>query len=280
MTQNMPTSNRPFILMIGCGRMGSAMLNGWLKANLPFDFAVFKRTKPENFPSNVKLFLESEALKNLPKIPDMIVLAVKPNMTKKILGLLSEVLTPEKLQQSCLFSVMAGIKTTQLTALAHGAPAIAVMPNIAAELRASATSLFIPPETNPKTKKLALQLVEAFGSAVPLRKEEEIQPAIGLAGSGSAYVFLLAELLEQAGVKNGLGKDEARKLSRDMIYGAGVLLKNSPSTATALREQVTSPNGTTAAALSVLMTPENWPNSVNEAVKAAIKRTQELSNEG
>ncbi|QCE33354.1 pyrroline-5-carboxylate reductase [Acetobacteraceae bacterium] len=278
--KNLNTPQRPLILMVGCGRMGSAMLDGWIKANLPFDFAILKRTAPKDLPTNIQLFLNPKALHKLPKVPDMIVLTVKPNMAKQVLADISEVLTPEKLSKSCILSVLAGITTKQLSTFAHGTPAIVAMPNIAAQLQVSASSLFIPTTISAAHKALAIQLVEGFGSAVLLQKEEEIKPAIGLAGSGSAYVFLLAELLEKAGIANGLGKKEAEQLSRDMIYGAGILLKKSSATATALREQVTSPNGTTAAALNVLMAQENWPNAIEKAVKAAIKRAQELSDEG
>jgi pyrroline-5-carboxylate reductase len=148
------------------------------------------------------------------------------------------------------------------------------MPNTPGAIGAGITGLYAPKGVRPSDRKLAAQLLAPLGRTLWVSKETLIDSVTAVSGSGPAYIFLMAEALTEAGVQEGLPRAQAEQFARATVAGAGALLAADSSSASALREAVTSPGGTTAAALAVLM-PE-LPDLVKRAVHAACRRAKEL----
>lgn len=265
----------PSILLVGCGKMGGAMLDGWLACGLP-PSAVIDRHR-DSLPAPHILV---PSLDDLPAdfLPDIIILAVKPQKADATLEILAR-----RFARATLLSVMAGRSIASLssvyTAAAEGAAPVFIraMPNTPSTLGAGMTGLYAPPAATPEQKQQCDSLMRAVGETVWVETEQQIDAVTGISGSGPAYVFLLAELLEKAGVEQGLPQATARTLARATLYGAGQMLHSLPTDADELRRNVTSPGGTTAAALGVLMAPDAWPASTSQAVAAAVRRAGELA---
>ncbi len=172
---------------------------------------------------------------------------------------------------------MAG-RTIAGIELATGAAAVVrAMPNTPAAIGRGIAGLYASPAVGPPGRALAERLLRAVGDVVWLDSEEEMDAVTAVSGSGPAYVFLLAELLEQAGTRAGLQVAVARRLARATVAGAGALLAETDEDAGKMREAVTSKAGTTERALAVLMAEGAWPHLVDEAVNAAAARARELS---
>lgn len=270
-------STSPLILLAGCGRMGGALARGWAASAHPPRLAILDH-KLEKAPGDGTIYRHVDELPTDMK-PDLIILAVKPAGAADLLKALHERLGTG-LTNSTLVSIMAG-KTCADLAKASGNPDMAViraMPNTPACVNAGTTGLYAGPTVSPAMKNLAMELMGAVGVVVEVPREVDLRAVTAISGSGPAYVFLLAELLESSGVALGLEADAARELARNMIYGAGKMLHELPQSAKTMREEVTSPNGTTAAALSVFMEPDNWPRTVKLATEAAARRAAELDD--
>ena len=270
----MPTP-LPSILLAGCGKMGSAMVQGWLAGGLAPSVVLDRHLSDLPAPHRVV-----RAVADIPAgfVPDVIVLAVKP---QKADGVLAELAA--RYPQATVLSVMAGRTVASLeAAFAAGATAtqptiIRAMPNTPSLLGAGMCGLYAPPTATAEQKQHCDSLMRAVGETVWVERESLIDAVTGVSGSGPAYVFLLAELLEKAGQAQGLPAPVARTLAREVIYGAGRMLHELPTDAEELRRNVTSPGGTTAAALAVLMQPEAWPRITTDAVAAAVNRAGELA---
>ncbi|GBR45510.1 pyrroline-5-carboxylate reductase [Acetobacter pomorum] len=266
----------PSILLVGCGKMGGAMLEGWLAHGLA-PSVIMDRHLPE-LPAPHRVVRTLDAIPAEFK-PDVILLAVKP---QKANGVLAE-LAP-RFPNATLLSVMAGRTIASLLKayrVGHAAASpiiIRSMPNTPSALGAGMSGLYAPPEASEKQKKQCEQLLSAVGETVWVAQEGLIDSVAAISGSGPAYVFLLAELLEQAGVEQGLDAKTARTLARGTIYGAGQMLHQLPTDAAELRRNVTSPGGTTEAALKVLMASDAWPQAVSTAISAAVNRAKELAS--
>ena len=133
------------------------------------------------------------------------------------------------------------------------------------------------PAVSAQQRALCDRLLQAIGKVAWVEDEALLDPVTAVSGSGPAYVFLLAELMEQAAIEQGIPPDLARLLARQTVSGSGALLAASPEDAAGLREAVTSPGGTTAEALSVLMNPDAWPVAMSQAIAAATRRSRELA---
>jgi pyrroline-5-carboxylate reductase len=173
---------------------------------------------------------------------------------------------------------MAGKTAADVVAmLGAEARVVRAMPNTPAAVRQGITVAVAGAGVADAERALCDRLLTAIGEVAWTTDEALLDPVTAVSGSGPAYVFLLAELLEAAAVAQGLPANLARRLARQTVIGAGALLAASPEDAADLRRAVTSPKGTTEAALAVLMAPEAWPHAIDEAVTAATRRSRELS---
>jgi len=270
----MPPS--PKLLLIGAGRMGGAMLEGWLRQGLPTsDIAVV-----DPFPSDRMKALAANGLRLLPALDalgpvDAVILATKPQTLDDAAALLKAVVAPETL----LISVVAGKTIADLRERAPAARAIVrAMPNTPAAVGRGITGCAASPEATEMQRRLTTSLLESIGRVEWLESEALIDAVTALSGSGPAYVFHLVEAMAEAGERAGLPADLAMRLARATVEGAGELLHSQPGTPAAeLRRNVTSPGGTTAAALEVLMADDGLTPLLARAVAAAKRRAGELS---
>lgn len=273
MTEHFPL---PSIVLVGCGKMGGAMLEGWLRAGLAPSVVIDRHMADLPAPHQVV-----RSIQDIPAdfTPDVVIVAVKPQKANPVLAELAQ-----RFGQTTLLSVMAGrtiasLHTAYVQANAQANPVIIrSMPNTPCMLGAGMSGLYAPPNATPKDKAHCDALLRAVGETVWVAEESLIDSVTAVSGSGPAYVFLLAELMEKAGVEQGLPADIARKLARGTLYGAGCMLHTLPTDADELRRNVTSPGGTTAEALHVLMAPQAWPATTSAAIAAATRRARELAS--
>lgn len=261
------------LVLLGCGKMGSAMLAGWLDG----DLAVQNVTVLDPNPSDWVLKLAREGLKlnvALPPSPAIAILAVKPQMMGAALPQLQALG-----QASTVFlSIAAGTPISSFeAALGAGTPIIRAMPNTPAAVLHGITALFANAAADEAAMVLAETLLAAVGQTVRLETEAQMDAVTALSGSGPAYVFHLIETMAAAGEAEGLPRDMAMQLALVTVAGAGDLAENALETPSELRVNVTSPAGTTAAALEVLMDGETgFPPLLRRAMAAAAERARVL----
>ncbi len=262
------------LLLLGAGKMGGALLEGWLRLGLePRTVAVL-----EPAPARAIAELAARGLALNPDLKtlgtvDVVVAAVKPQIAAEALPAVAPVIGPETL----VVSIMAGRTLHFLaTALGRACPLVRAMPNTPAAIGRGIT-VAVPQRANATQRALADRLLAATGAVEWIDDETLMDAVTAVSGSGPAYVFLLAEALALAGIAAGLPSALAQKLARDTVAGSGELLHRSPVDAAVLRENVTSPGGTTAAALSVLMAPDGLAPLMDRAVAAATRRSRELA---
>jgi len=274
----------PQFFIIGCGKMGSAMLNGWLSATQEDDYCYiiidpyFDKTAI-NVPydeDRVRVYSSmQEAVKDGYHAPLIMLLSVKPQMMQEALADLGEC----DLQDCCFISIAAGLNIASLSEM-MGAPSdvkiIRTMPNTPAAIAKGMTAMIGNKHVTLSDMTRAQRLLSVCGEVVQLEDEAQLDGVTALSGSGPAYVFLLAELMAQSGMKLGLSETLSRQLATQTVYGAGCLLAQSEEPAHILRENVTSKGGTTAAALSVLMDEKGLAPLLEEAMQKAYQRSQEL----
>ena len=262
------------LVLLGCGKMGSAMLKGWLEAGvLPSSTTVI-----DPHPSNWLKSLESHGLKlnkKLPVKPAVCILAVKPQMmgdaTRQIAALGGG--------NTVFISVAAGTNiNTLLSLVGEGCSIIRAMPNTPAAIGRGITALIPNKDCSESNLSMALELLAAVGQTVVLETEDQMDAVTAVSGSGPAYVFHLIECLAKAGVEQGLSEELAMQLAKATVGGAGKLAEDANDSPSQLRINVTSPNGTTAAALDVLMNEETGMSPLlSRAVAAAKKCSEELA---
>lgn len=258
------------LVLLGCGKMGTALLTGWLKAGLPVDSVWVVEPNPTDWLIQTGVHLNE----GLPDAPAVALLAVKPQMMGKALPAVQLMGNGTTL----FISIAAGttIATFEET-LGNRTPIVRTMPNTPAMVGRGITALCRNAHVSDAGFALARQLMAAVGQVVDLDGEHQIDAVTAVSGSGPAYVFHLIEAMAAAGEVEGLPADVAMQLARATVCGAGELAFRSPETAAQLRINVTSPGGTTAAALEVLMDPETgFPALLKRAVKAAADRGREL----
>ena len=264
------------LALVGAGRMGGAMLRGWLALGVPARAV----TIIEPFPSeDLKALCASTgaALNPVqpPAAPEALVLAVKPQTLDAAAPQIAPLVGP----QTLVISIMAGKTVANIAARLPQARAIVrAMPNTPAAVGRGVTGACAGAGVSGDQKAMADALLRAIGQVVWVEDEGLIDAVTAVSGSGPAYVFLLAECLAQAGEKAGLPRETAEILARATVEGAGELLFRDAATSPAqLRVNVTSPGGTTAAALDVLMGPQGLAPLMEAAVAAARRRAGELS---
>jgi pyrroline-5-carboxylate reductase len=261
------------IVLAGAGKMGSALLIGWLKAGLPAD----RVAAIEPHPSAEIAALAKQGLRLNPAaaaIGDVaaLVVAVKPQMFAAAAPLLK----PHVSATTLVVSIMAGITITRIVAACGGA-VVRAMPNTPAAIGRGITVAVPATNVSAEQRGVADALLRATGAVEWVADEALLDPVTAVSGSGPAYVFLLVEELARAGVASGLPPDLAAKLARETVAGSGALLEQSDSDAATLRQNVTSPGGTTAAALEILMGPDGLAELMTRAIAAATRRSKELA---
>ncbi|MDA8052273.1 MAG: pyrroline-5-carboxylate reductase [Rhodospirillales bacterium] len=262
----------PPILLVGCGRMGGAMLAAWLEHGLAPSVVVdpVPRLPPG---AEAAVTLAAAAAIPVAFAPAAVVLAVKPQQAEGVLPAFARFAG-----SSVFLSIMAGRTLGGMqAALGPNAAIVRAMPNTPAAIRAGMSVACAGPGVDEAGRRLSETLLAAVGRVAWVEDEALLDPVTAVSGSGPAYVFLLGELLERAGIEQGLPADLARLLARRTIAGAGALLEAGEEDAAALRAAVTSPGGTTERALSVLMDERAWPSAISRAVAAATERSRELS---
>jgi pyrroline-5-carboxylate reductase len=262
------------LVLLGGGKMGSAMLEGWLARGLdPRKLTVLE---PQPAKSVKALTRRGVALnpKGNPFTASAVVIAVKPQSAPEAVRTLKPFVGPS----TFALSIMAGRTLGFLQeALPPQTAIVRAMPNTPAAIGRGITVACPNRRVSPRQRKLASNLLAAMGGVEWVSDERLMDAVTAVSGSGPAYVFLLAEALAQAGVAAGLPADLAAKLARETVAGSGELLHRSPLDAAVLRENVTSPGGTTAAALGVLMSQSGLALLMRTAVAAATARSRELA---
>lgn len=266
------------LLLVGGGKMGEAMLAGWLKNSLtPKDVIVvepFEATgKALTNTYGVAVVADAAALPDKLK-PETIVLAVKPQMMDAAIGAYAQFSGPD-----CLFVSIAAGKTIAYFEkhLGENAAIVRAMPNTPAAVGRGITVGYPNHHVSSAQRNWADELLQAVGVVAWVDDEAQIDAVTALSGGGPAYVFLLVEVMAKAGVEAGLPEELAMQLARTTVAGAGELLHQASEEAATLRQNVTSPGGTTAEALRVLMAEDALQPLMTEAIAQATKRSRELA---
>jgi len=259
------------ILMLGAGRMGGAILEGWRRADA-FPAADILIADPQ--PGEAALAAQAAGARLNPSDADLleaktVILAVKPQVWQAAAAQFA----PRLAFDAVIVSIAAGVKSADIARAFGGRPVARVMPTTAAAIGQGTASLYA---ADPAARDRARALFAPLGTVAELADEEQMHAATAVSGSGPAYLYAFIEALEGAASAAGLAPGEAALLARSTITGAAALLAESGAEPADLRRQVTSPGGTTEAALNVLLGAKGLPILMREAVAAAIKRSKEL----
>lgn len=261
------------VMLVGAGKMGIALARGWLEAGLPSRNLVLVDPVPGDaakaLAEDFDLVIHPEAVGLQPNV---LVLAVKP----QIVGPVMEGLLPAIGPHTMVLSIAAGISIAQLSASLGTGRVVRTMPNTPAQIGKGITGAVAGPDIEPRDRAAADALLAAAGRVVWFDTEGDLDAVTAVSGSGPAYVFNLVEALAAAGVAQGLPDHIAMQLARQTVIGAAALMEADPAPASVLRQNVTSPNGTTAAALEVLMGADGLTPLMERAVDAARRRSEEL----
>lgn len=264
------------LVLVGAGKMGGAMLEGWLKAGADPHKIVALDPGP---PPEVAALLTKHGIRHNPDVSsitdaEIVLVAVKPQVMEEVLAPLGGLAK----SRPAILSIVAG-KTIAKLATHFGADAsiIRTMPNTPAAVGRGITAMVGNANVSPAQLALAEQLLSTIGDVVQVDTEEQIDWVTGVSGSGPAYVFLMTECLAAAGEKLGLSPQLAEQLARATVAGSGELMRQSGIDAATLRKNVTSPKGTTYEALQVLMADDGLKPLMEKAVAAAARRSKELA---
>jgi pyrroline-5-carboxylate reductase len=268
------SSANPLVL-VGAGNMGGAMLSGWLRNGVAGSAVVVVDPGPS--PAMLSIIGEAGA-SHVTAVPEgltaaVLFLAVKPQVMESALPSVRSVVGPE----TVVVSVAAGKTLAFLERHLGEAAMVRAMPNTPAMVGRGVTGAFANARVSDGQRAQVDSLLRVSGPVEWVPTEADIDAVTALSGSGPAYVFYLVECMAEAGRKLGLQADLAMRLARETVAGAGELLHQSPDDAARLRQNVTSPGGTTAAALAVLMAEDGMQPLFDEAIAAARKRAEELA---
>jgi pyrroline-5-carboxylate reductase len=264
------------LLLVGCGKMGGALLSGWLESGIasagvevvePMGAAAFEG-KP-----GVRIHAAIDGLAG-DLDPEVVVFAVKPQQMDEAAPFYKKFVSPS----TAFLSIAAGTTIAYFEdRLGADAAIVRAMPNTPAAIGQGITVVTSNAATNDAQRELCRALVAATGEAVVVDDEGLMDAVTALSGSGPAYVFLLIECMAEAGVAAGLPRDLAERLALVTVAGSGQLALTSDETPARLRENVTSPGGTTHEALQVLMAEDGLQKIMTEAIAAATRRGRELA---
>lgn len=266
------------LVLAGAGNMGGALLAGWLERGLEPARILVQDPSP---PPRIAELLRKHAVRmeaTLPALdrpPAVLLMAVKPQIMEEVFPPLAKRVGPH----TVVLSVAAGRTIGSFER--HLPPRTAVVrsiPNTPAAVGRGITVASANPHVSAAQKAICQELLSAVGETAWVDDEALIDPVTAVSGSGPAYVFYLTECLAAAGIEAGLAPDLAHKLARWTVAGSGELLHRSDQSAETLRKNVTSPNGTTFAALQVLMGEKGLQPLMTQAVLAATQRSRELAS--
>ncbi|KQN69913.1 pyrroline-5-carboxylate reductase [Devosia sp. Leaf64] len=261
------------VMLVGVGKMGMALASGWLDAGLPPTNLVLVDPRASDeakaFAADYDLVINEAALGLQPTV---LVLAVKPQVISAVMDDLKPVIGTHTL----VLSIAAGISLDRLASGTGTDRVVRSMPNTPAQIGKGVTGVVAGAGVDAAGRSAAEALLSAAGLVVWFDAEGDLDAVTAVSGSGPAYVFNLVEALAAAGVAQGLEEHVAMTLARQTVIGAAGLLEIDPAPASVLRQNVTSPNGTTAAALEVLMGADGLGPVMDRAVTAARKRSEEL----
>lgn len=265
------------ILLVGCGKMGGAMLEGWLSHGIaPGDITILEPASEwadalQSKYSNIRLV---NAASEIEEDIDVLVLAVKPQMMDDVLVEVA----PAVGEHTLALSIAAGRTIASMKKHLADNVVIRAMPNLPATIGKGVTVAVSSDPLDDAKKSKVNPLLEAVGSFYWVDDEALLDTVTGISGSGPAYIFYFIEALEQIGKEMGLSDELAKGLAYATVCGSADFADESEHDAATLREQVTSPNGTTQAGLEVLMAEGGLKEVLRQTVQAAVDRSKELSN--
>lgn len=261
------------VCLVGAGKMGMALAKGWLSAGLAPAALTLVEPAPHE---SVQALAEAQGVRLVDSapadVPDVLVLAVKPQVMPEVARGLSDLVGA----QTLVISIAAGISIGALSGWLGTARVVRTMPNTPAQVGKGVTGLVAGPDVTDGDRAAADALMQAAGLVVWLDAESDIDAVTAISGSGPAYVFNFVEALAAAGVEMGLDADRSMLLARQLVIGAAALMDADPTDAATLRQNVTSPGGTTAEALNVLMAEDGLAPLLKRATEACRKRSIEL----
>ena len=267
------TATAPLVIL-GCGKMGGALLDGWLANGLPKEAVRIVDPAPADTIRAMGIPVAA-SVDDIAETPRAVLIAIKPQMMTDVLPGVAA-----RFGEAPLYlSIAAGTSLADFRALlGQGIRAIRIMPNTPVAVAKGASALYPSETATPDERALAEHMMSAVGSAVWLDTEDQMDAVTGVSGSGPAYIFNMIEALAAAGEAQGLGPALAMRLARQTVIGAAALADASDETAETLRVNVTSPKGTTAAALEHLMDSESGLTPLMiRAVAASADRSRALS---
>ncbi len=266
------------LLLVGCGKMGSALLQGWLNAGLDATQFYVQEPNPDAALADLEVHLNVDTGALQEAAPSVIILAIKPQVAVDVLPFIALLAAPETL----VVSLMAGVSINTMSDLLGGEAAfVRTMPNTPAAMGDGMTALYASSGTQDAQKETAQALLAAVGQTVWLDNEKSIDAVTAISGSGPAYVFHMVEALAAAAVNLGLPQDMAAQLAAQTVIGSAAMLRDDGADPRQLRVNVTSPGGTTEAALDVLMGDTGGlVDLMRRATQAAAARAGELAKIG
>lgn len=260
------------LVLVGAGKMGSALARGWIAGGMPAGGLTLVEPAPapevEAFATSHGIALVAEP----PAAARVLVIAVKPQVLGSVLPEAKRAVGPETL----VVSIAAGVRVATLAEGLGTGRVVRTMPNTPAQVGKGVTGAFAAPSVTAADRAIAEALLAAAGAAVWVGAESDLDIVTAVSGSGPAYVFHLVEAMAAAGVAEGLDEATAMVLARQTVIGAAALMEADAGAAAQLRENVTSRGGTTAAALEILMGPEGLGPLMRRAIAAARRRSEEL----
>ncbi|NVN06385.1 pyrroline-5-carboxylate reductase [Asaia spathodeae] len=262
----------PSLLLVGCGKMGGALWQGWLEQGVAPSVILDRSCAAPPAPHRL-----ARTASEIPADfrPDIIILAVKPAGMEEALASLRPFL-----DGAIIISMLAARTIDSLRAACGDAAStkiVRAMPNTPAAIGKGVTGV-VSQDLDNDGRTLCTALLSAVGDVAWVESEAQLEALTPISGCGPAYVFLLAELLEKEALRVGLPAETARLIARGTVSGAGALIAASDEESATLRKNVTSPNGVTARALDVLMAPEAWPETMTRAVDQAMARAKEMAS--
>lgn len=267
----------PAVALLGAGQMGGALIRGWIKA-IRRGGSLTLTVREPHFDPVLEAELAAAGAELNPPAPgpaDVVVIAVKPQIFNSAAADAKAFIGPNTL----VLSIMAGVTIAALSQALGTQRVIRAMPNTPGQIGQGVTAYVAGPGTNAADKELAALLLEPLGVVEPIPNERLMDVVTAVSGSGPAYVFLLAEVLAAAAESEGLDRETAKRLAGRTVAGAGALMLDTGEDASVLRKQVTSPGGTTQAALDVLQSPDGLALLLRRAVQAATQRSRELGRD-
>ena len=269
------------ILLIGCGKMGGSLLEGIAKSHENFNLIdvvdpMITDSYKSNFKENkINFYSDTKELKDSITY-NSIIIATKPNHYIEILEDLKNHITID--EKIMIISILAGIKIKKIEDIIGSVPIIRAMPNIAASVAEGMTALIGNKKLTDDKIDAVNMIFHSIGNKIWLEDEAQMDSFTAISGSGPAYFFYFTECLHKIAIDEGFSEDVAKQISEQIMIGSGKLIKDSNIDVVQLRENVTSPNGTTEAALKVLCDNDGLLSKLREAIEKAKKRSIEISN--